>query len=102
MKALWDCFRSDKAECAKSCMDISSVFIFGRMGSGSQCQDGRCKCWCIVGASDGSCTQIEHDGYDLYKVSMYTETFVLPQKKPQVPGKYYQSLHLCDYWTIDR
>ena len=60
--------------CAKTCKSRSSMFIFGTNdftggdASKERCDDTGCKCYCeLVATEDGTCTQIPHSGYRLYK-----------------------------------
>ena len=57
-------------DCANVCRGISSMFAFGTNDFGEdRCNEKGCRCLCEISASqDGSCTQVNHDGYRLYKV----------------------------------
>ena len=56
-------------ECAERCKGVSSMFVFGTNDFGNpRCNDKGCYCICETAAKiDGTCTQIEHTGYRLYK-----------------------------------
>ena len=58
------------------------MFIYGRRGESSddkRCYGGKCRCACETAAgADGSCNQIEHPGYNLYKYEAATITTVTP------------------------
>ena len=56
-------------ECAYSCKGISSMFIFGTNDYGDErCWDDKCTCICeTAAADDGTCNQIGHKGYRLFK-----------------------------------
>lgn len=60
---------SSLEECAGSCQKISSMFIFGTNDYGTdRCQNGTCRCFCETAATaDGICSQINHNGFRLYK-----------------------------------
>ena len=61
-------------QCADSCRNISSMFIFGTKEFGfakgtiwERCGEGGCECRCETGATiDGNCPKKDHDGYNLY------------------------------------
>ena len=56
-------------ECSKKCKGQSSMFSFGTRDYGdSRCGFTGCKCFCETSASmDGTCSQVSHNGYRLYK-----------------------------------
>ena len=58
-------------ECAKSCREISSMFIYGTNDFGStKCKtNGKedCPCYCETSSEDGKCQMVENEGYKLYK-----------------------------------
>ena len=56
-------------ECALSCKEVASMFIFGTNNFGTtRCNTNGCKCYCETSAQDdGSCNVINHNGYLLYK-----------------------------------
>ena len=59
------------AECAKSCREISSMFIYGTNDFGdSICKindNEYCPCFCEKSSEDGECSMIENKSYNLYK-----------------------------------
>ena len=63
------CLQTSAEECARSCQNISSMFIFGRADEkNGRCFGSKCTCVCETAATtDGSCNVIGHSGYDLYK-----------------------------------
>ena len=56
-------------DCANVCRGISSMFAFSTNDFGKdQCNEKGCRCLCEISASqDGSCKQVDTDGYRLYK-----------------------------------
>ena len=65
----------DEANCADSCKDISTLFVFGTNDFGTnRCEPNKgCYCLCETAAGpDGTCTTIQHNGYRLYKIEMNT------------------------------
>ena len=57
-------------DCANICKGTSSMFAFGAKGLGRDdlCNEVGCRCLCEISASeDGTCTEIDNDGYRLYK-----------------------------------
>ena len=58
-------------ECAAKCEGISEMFIFGTndYGATTSCNgNGACKCYCETSSShDGTCYQVDNDGYRLFK-----------------------------------
>ena len=57
-------------DCANICKGTSSMFAFGGKGLGRDdvCNEAGCRCLCEISASeDGTCTEIDNDGYRLYK-----------------------------------
>ena len=56
-------------ECASNCNGQASMFAYGTNDYGtSRCDSGGCKCLCETAAStEGTCTEINHNGYRLYK-----------------------------------
>ena len=57
-------------ECANKCRESSSMFAFGTNDFGSpRCiKGGVCKCLCETSSTkQGSCNQIDHKGYRLYR-----------------------------------
>ena len=54
--------------CAKSCKDVSSMFVYGTNNYGNnRCYDEGCECICEVAAlPDGTCITKEHSGYQLF------------------------------------
>ena len=59
----------DIESCAKSCKDISSMFIYGTNDfDEDRCYAEGCECSCETSAlSDGTRTTTPHNGYRLYK-----------------------------------
>ena len=62
---------STVGECANKCQESSSMFIFGTNDFGNpRCNEGACWCICETSATSvGTCNQIPHDGYRLYRYS---------------------------------
>ena len=60
-------------ECAESCEELASMFIFGTNEFGNdRCSSDGCKCICETSADDdGNCETVQHDGYRLFKFSKY-------------------------------
>ena len=56
-------------DCATACKPLSSMFAFGTNDYGnSRCSNGKCQCLCETSASsDGTCIEVRHTGYKLYK-----------------------------------
>ena len=59
-----DCYRPNIESCASACTNVSSLFIYGRQGTGEEN-----KCHCYHGASGGTCSQKDNLEYDLYSLS---------------------------------
>ena len=58
------------SDCADSCREISSMFIYGTNDFGeTKCYngDGYCPCYCETSAKDGKCEWVDNSGYRLYK-----------------------------------
>ena len=57
------------SECARKCMDLSSMFIVGTNDFGAYgCFDGQCECFCeTLATMDGSCELSNDNKYRLYK-----------------------------------
>ena len=57
------------SECAESCRQVSSMFIFGTNEFGkNRCNENGCACYCETAAtSDGHCQMKDHKGYNLFK-----------------------------------
>ena len=54
-------------ECAKSCKEISSMFVYGTNEFGlTGCWRG-CECQCETSAVSGTCTEIQDKKFLLYK-----------------------------------
>ena len=76
------------AECAKSCREISSMFIYGTNDFGnSRCKTNDnedCPCYCETSSEDGECSMVENKSYKLYKYvnvkegnkKAYTKTYI--------------------------
>ena len=64
-------YASSIDDCAIKCEGIAEMFIFGTndFGDSDKCSDnGLCKCFCETSSSyDGTCQQISHNGYRLFK-----------------------------------
>ena len=56
-------------DCANQCEGTASMFIFGTNDYEiNRCNDNGCKCICETSAyGDGSCDQIHHNGFRLYR-----------------------------------
>ena len=57
-------------DCANICIGTSSMFAFGAKGLGRDelCNEIGCRCLCEISASeDGTCKEVNIDGYRLYK-----------------------------------
>ena len=56
-------------DCAIQCEGVASMFVLGTNDYGTiRCNDNGCKCFCETSANtDGSCDQVDHKGYRLYK-----------------------------------
>ena len=56
-------------DCASICKGVASMFVFGTNEFGvNRCDSIGCKCFCETSAMDqGTCNQIDHNGYRLYK-----------------------------------
>ena len=53
--------------CAEECKNLSSMFQFGRNGTGG-CTTNGCACYCETAASaDGTCDQKDKDYVNLYR-----------------------------------
>ena len=61
--AIQECPRSDTEQCANSCRNVSSMFVFGCDGYKN------CGCACLLGAVNGSCKQMRDNFVDLYRYS---------------------------------
>ena len=57
------------ADCANQCEGTASMFVFGTNDYEEiRCNNDGCRCICETSAiSDGSCDQVDHNGYRLYK-----------------------------------
>ena len=62
-------YMSTIEECAKGCEAEASMFAFGTNDYGkNRCIEAGCMCLCETSASsDGTCNQVSHMGYRLYK-----------------------------------
>ena len=96
-KRLWDCDRSNIEECAKSCTNVSSMFIYGQKGSKECGADNRCVCTCMVDAVNGSCQQMTRENVDLYRYSSQL-AIVSSKKDPtgEVPSTLLQSFYILN------
>ena len=54
-------------ECAKHCNGKSEMFIYGRTETARCSDDGKCICICETEARNGSCSEIDNSGFNLYK-----------------------------------
>ena len=55
-------------DCAKSCVGVSSMFIYERKEVSNRCRGDGCECLCETTASpDGTCRMDMYDGYNLYR-----------------------------------
>ena len=56
-------------ECKAKCKGTSSMFSYGIKGYGrDRCDNSGCSCYCETSATtDGTCDQVNHNGYRLYK-----------------------------------
>ena len=55
-------------ECSQACKSKATMFAFGR---GGDCDDGKCRCQCqMSGTPDGTCEQIDHEDYNLYRFNI--------------------------------
>ena len=58
-------------DCANSCREISSMFIYGTNEFGeTKCKtNGKedCPCYCETAAKNGHCRWVDNSGYSLYK-----------------------------------
>ena len=56
-------------DCAKSCVGVSSMFVYGTNDFGTiRCKGDGCVCFCETEASpDGTCPMNTHNGYRLYR-----------------------------------
>ena len=71
-------YESALEDCAKQCRGTASMFLFGTNDYGTtRCNDDGCTCVCETSATvDGSCDQVNHSGYRLYKYMEEGNTFV--------------------------
>ena len=57
--------------CAAACKGLSSMFTFGTNDYGNaRCTNSNSKCQCLCetsASSDGTCEEVHHTGYRLYK-----------------------------------
>ena len=63
-------YMANAEQCAVACKGWSTLFVFGTNDFGTnRCNDeGHCRCYCETQAlKDGTCSQIDHAGYRLYK-----------------------------------
>ena len=72
--------------CAVACKSVSSMFAFGTNAYGnSRCSKGKCQCLCETSASsDGTCKEVRHTGYKLYKYSSGVKGNVATKEKPNM------------------
>ena len=70
--------KSSLEDCATECRGTASVFAFGTNDYGTiRCNDAGCTCLCETSATvDGSCDQVNHNGFRLYKYLGKGNTFV--------------------------
>ena len=55
-------------DCAKSCVGVSSMFIYERKEVANRCKGDGCACLCETEASpDGTCLMETHNEYSLYR-----------------------------------
>ena len=86
--------------CSEACKDFSSMFAFGTNDYGnSRCSNyyskwalkfnnkvvTKCQCLCETSASsDGTCKEVRHTGYKLYKVGSGDKGNVANKEKPNM------------------
>ena len=58
------------SECANQCKDTTLMFIFGTDDYGEiRCNDDGCHCYCETSAApNGTCDEVNHNGYRLYRI----------------------------------
>ena len=66
---IYDCPRPNVVSCAESCRTISSMFLFGRYGTGKCDANNNCACLCSTTAVNGSCTQESSVNFNLFRMS---------------------------------
>merc|ERR1711899_662250 len=76
------------ADCADACREKSSMFIFGTNDFGTRrcllpCRG--CKCYCETASSSGTCDEVDHDGFRLYKFG--SDGAAATTAAPETPGE---------------
>ena len=63
-------------DCANQCKETASMFALGTNDYGKpRCNNNGCTCLCETSVTiTGSCDQVNHDGYRLYKNLLYKGT----------------------------
>ena len=78
------CLQTSAENCARSCHNRSSMFVFA--SSSGRCHGGKCECFCETSASaNGTCNQTENSATDLYKFEVEPTATTLP-KTSSSPG----------------
>ena len=65
-------------DCANQCVETAAMFAFGTNDYGTiRCNGDGCDCLCETSATkDGSCDQVNHSGYRLYKYENKGDIYV--------------------------
>mgnify|MGYP003313101212 CR=1 FL=1 len=73
-------------DCAAACKALSSMFAFGTNDYGNaRCTNSNSKCQCLCetsASSDGTCKEVRHTGYRLYKYGSGDKGNVATKEKP--------------------
>ena len=60
------CLQTSVEDCALSCQNRSSMFIYGQHPD--RCSGSKCMCWCETSADKGgNCNEKAHAGFNLFK-----------------------------------